>query len=160
MTDNYYSKIWEKTLGEGEKVEYEFSIGGRYRVFMILFWLVLSLPLLLVLSFLEFFIFGLGIITFFTALFYYGFYVKKANAYAFTNKRMLIHKGWLSTSLISIDYQKITDTFVSEPFFDKLFTHTGSLTVNTAGTSGPEVVLKHIETPYEVKKKLDQIKSG
>ena len=145
-----YEKIWGKTLGSDEKVEFEFSIGSRYIKLGLIAWAIISLPLLAA--------FGFGILTFLIALFYFGFYLKKANAYAFTNKRVLIHKGWLSTQLTSIDYSKITDVFVQEPFFDRVITHTGHIAINTAGTTLHEGILKHIESPYELKRKLDSLK--
>jgi len=101
---------------------------------------------------------GLGIITFLIAYFYYNFYLRRANIYAFTNKRVLIHKGWLSTSLKSIDYDKITDLSVDQGFFERTFYKTGSITINTAGTGLPEVILRHIDQPYEIKKQLEKIK--
>ena len=145
-----YGKIWNRTLGADEKIEFEFSIGRGYVKFGLIAWAIISVPLLI--------LFGLGILTFLIALFYFGFYLKKANAYAFTNKRVLIHKGWLSTQLTSIDYSKITDVLVQEPFFDRVITHTGHIAINTAGTTLHEGILKHIESPYELKKKLDSLK--
>lgn len=145
-----YEKVWEKTLGSDEKVEFEFSIGDRYRKFGLIVWGVISLPLL--------FLAGLGVITFLIALFYYGYYLKVANAYAFTNKRVLIHRGWLSTHTISVDYPKITDVHITEPFLDRVATHTGNAAINTAGTTRDQIVLQHIERPYEVKKQLDALK--
>lgn len=144
-----YAKIWEKVLGPEEKVELEFSVGKRYRMFGLALWGVLSLFLLP--------LGGLGILTFMVALFYFGFYQRVANAYAFTNKRVLIHTGWLSTATTSVDYHKITDTHVREPFFERLITRTGGLAINTAGTSSKEIVLLHVESPYEIKKKLDAL---
>lgn len=145
-----YKKIWDKTLGKNEDVEFEFSIGNRYRKVCLIIWAIISFPFL--------FLFGFGIIIFLLVLFYYGFYLKVANIYAFTNKRVLIHKGWLSTSMVSIDYSKITDVYIKESFFDKLITHTGSIAINTAGTAVHEVVLRYVESPYEIKKKLDGLK--
>lgn len=145
-----YEKIWQKTLSGDEKVEYEFSVGGRYIKFGLIVWGIISLPFL--------FAMGFGIFIFLIALFYYAFYLKAANAYAFTNKRVLIHRGWLSTHTISVDYSKITDVHIREPFFDRIITHTGNIAVITAGTTVDQIVLQHINAPYEVKKKLDSLK--
>jgi uncharacterized membrane protein YdbT with pleckstrin-like domain len=146
-----YEEIWEKVLGLDEKVEFEFSIGDRYRKFGIIVWAIISLPL--------FFAAGFGIFTFLIALFYYGYYSKVANAYAFTNKHILIHRGWLSTHTISVDYSKITDIHIKEPFLDRIITHTGNIAIVTAGTTVDQIVLQHINSPYEVKKKLDSLKN-
>ncbi len=143
-----YQKIWSKTINSNEKIIHEFSIGGRYLKFNLILWAIPSLLLL--------FAGGLGIIIFLIAFFYFEFYLKIANAYAFTNKRVLIHTGWLSTKTVSVDYNKITDVTVNEPLFDRIFTKTGHLTINTAGTGEKEVVLKHVASPYELKKKLDE----
>ncbi len=145
-----YENIWKKTLNSDEKVEFEFSVGDRYRNFGLIVWGIISLPLL--------FSYGFGVVTFLIALFYYGYYLKVANAYAFTNKRVLIHRGWLSTHTISVDYAKITDVHITEPFFDRIITHTGNTAINTAGTTVDQIVLRHIEAPYEVKKRLDALK--
>lgn len=145
-----YQKIWQKVLCAKEQIKYEFSVGQRYRRFHMIFWSFISILLLP--------IFGLGILTFFIALFFYGFYCKRANAYAFTDKRVIIHTGWLSTKLVSVDYGKITDVGVKEPLIDRLFTKSGHLTINTAGTTLYEIILKNIDSPYEIKKKLDELK--
>ena len=134
-------KVWRKILGENEEVKYEFTIGNRYRKF----WMIISILL-------SFIFIGIPM------LFYYGFYLKVANKYAFTNKRVLIHKGWLSTNLTSIDYNKITDVKLSEPILEKIFYNAGHLSINTAGSSNHEIVLRHVEEPYELKKKLDNYK--
>jgi uncharacterized membrane protein YdbT with pleckstrin-like domain len=145
-----YDKIWAKTLNSDEKVEFEFSIGKRYIKFWFIVWGFLSLILL--------FPTGIGALLFLCVLFYLGFYIKIANAYAFTNKRVLIHRGWLSTKTISIDYQKITDVRIDEPFLDRIFFKTGSIIINTAGSNFSEVFLSHVESPYEIKKRLDILK--
>ena len=144
--------IWAKILSPNEEIKYEFSIGNGYLKFSLIAGCILGFILL-------FLTVWLGIILILTLGFYYGWYLKKANKYAFTDKRVLIHRGWLSTKLISIDYAKITDIEIQEPFLDKLLYKTGSLSVNTAGTTLREMVLKHIESPYEIKKKLDELRS-
>ena len=145
-----YQHIWDKTLVEGEKVEYEFSVSSRFRKVYLIVWSIISLILLPAA--------GIGILTFLIALLYFAFYLQRANAYAFTKKRVLVHKGWLSTNAISVDFNQITDVTVVERFFDRLLTKTGSLAINTAGTTKHEIALKNIARPYEVKKKLDEIR--
>jgi hypothetical protein len=147
-----YASTWAKTLNSDEKVQYEFSVADKYRYVYLVVLLIL------------------GGILFFTPLitialpysvvvaFYFGFYLKVANAYALTDRRILIHRGWLSTHTISVEYNKITDVTVIEPFLEKLITQTGHLAVNTAGSGGNEIILKHIEHPYELKKRIDQMR--
>lgn len=144
-----YEHIWQKTLNSDERVEYEFSVGPKYIKFWLIVWVIISIPLLFAF---------VGIFTFLIALFYYGFYLKVANSYAFTNKRVLVHRGWLSTHTISVDYHKITDVHIREPFFDRILTNTGNIMIVTAGTTADQIILSHVSTPYEVKKRLDSLK--
>jgi uncharacterized membrane protein YdbT with pleckstrin-like domain len=147
-------KIWKKVLTSNEEVKYEFSIGKRYQVLGVIVGFLIGLPFL----FFPPFATAFGVLIILSFLFYFGWYLKIANVYAFTNKRVLIHKGWINTVLISIDYDKITDIKVVEPFLDRILTKTGYLSIDTAGTSTEEVVLAHLESPYEIKKKLDEIR--
>lgn len=148
-----YKKIWNKVLNPNEEIKYEFSLGKKYRYLGLFGFGILGI--LIAIGF-----WPIGIIIILIALCYFGWYLKAANAYALSNRRVLIHKGWLSTSLISIDYEKITDVKVEEPFFDRTICKTGHLAINTAGTGLHEVILKHIENPYEIKKRLDGLKEN
>jgi uncharacterized membrane protein YdbT with pleckstrin-like domain len=146
-----HEQTLNKILNQDEKVEHGFSIGQRYLKVCFVFWGIISVLLLLFYGF-------FGILVFLFVVFYYAFYLKTANVYAFTNKRVLIHRGLFSTNAISIDYNKITDVSVKEPFLDKVLFHSGSIAINTAGTGTQEVILKHIQSPYKLKKKLDTLK--
>ncbi len=143
--------IWQKTLSKDEKVEYEFSVGDRYIKFYLIIWGIVSLPFLIT---------GIGVFSFLIALFYFAFYLRKANIYAFTNKRVLIHRGWLSTHMVSVDYSRITDIHVTEGFLERIITHTGTLAVITAGSTADQVIFKNVNAPYELKKKLDLLRDG
>ena len=141
-------------------MKYEFSVGFAYRVFM---GLLLGITGLLFFGGISFYLFlpyepALAFsFLIFLAIF---FYLKAANAYAFTDKRAVVHRGWLSTNLVSIDYRQITDVSVKEPFFERIFLGTGYLNINTAGTGGQEISLRHIANPYKVKRILFEIKDS
>lgn len=145
--------IWRKALSKDEKVEYEFSVGDRYVKFYLIIFGILSVLFLIMAP-------GLGIFTFIVSFFYYGFYLKKANIFAFTNKRVLIHRGWLSTHLVSVDYSKITDVHVTEGILERIITHTGALGIISAGSTSDQIVVKNVSEPYELKKRLDSLKDG
>lgn len=147
-----YTRVWKKILNSNEVIHYEFSVGERYRYLCLISGTIMSLLFFKVAVW-------LGATLLLGVLFYYGFYIRAANAYAFTSKRVLVHHGWLSTTTISIDYAKITDVVVHEKFLDRLTTQTGHLGIDTAGTGEVEVILKNIEKPYETKKKLDSLRS-
>ncbi len=142
--------IWEQELSEGEKIAYEFTVGEKYRKYGFISWSIISVFLLLA--------FGLGILTFLIGLFYFKFYVTTANKYAFTDRRILIRRGWLTVNTISVDYDRITDIRVVQNMMDKAVYATGTLAINTAGSSNTEIILKYIQDPYEVKKQLNKIR--
>ena len=141
--------IWNKIISPGEEVKFEFSLGKRYISLAKVFLIGLGIPLL--------FFHGLGMILIFFG-FFWALYLRRSNNYAFTNRRILVLRGWLSTNLTSIDYDKITDVRVEQSFFDKVIFKTGNLIINTAGTPFPEIILTFIENPYEIKQELDEIR--
>jgi uncharacterized membrane protein YdbT with pleckstrin-like domain len=147
-----HQHIWDKTLNPDEQVKFEFAIGKKYRTFGLVSLVIFGLLFLLSGAW--------PIALFFIAFgaFYFGFYLKVANAYAFTDRRVLVHRGWLSTKMITTEYQKITDVTIEERFLDRILFKTGSIGIDTAGRKGEEIVLKHIERPYELKKKLDELR--
>ncbi len=145
-------KVWRKVLGPNEEVKFEFSIADKYRMVALgVFCFLGAISIISPFSFLAIPFFAIGIL-------YFGLYLKAANAYAFTNKRVLIHRGWLSTNTISVDFDKITDVTIVEAFTDRLISQSGHLAINTAGSLGDEIILKHIAHPYEIKKKLDELR--
>lgn len=144
-----HSKIWDKILNSDEKVAYEFSIAKEYRLFWIIVFCLIGI------LFIVGGMIGTGIFIILITLFYTGFYLKKSNVYAFTNRRVVVHRGWLSTKMISVEYDKITDVKVSESFLGRFLTSSGTLIINTAGSIRDEIVLNNVPSPYEIKKKLD-----
>lgn len=133
-------------MGKDEKILYEFSISDRFRNLNLIFAAFVSVPLL--------FVFGLGIITFVTAWFILGFYLRVSNIYGLTDRRIIIHRGWLSTNTTSIDYDRVTDVKVVQPFIEWILFKTGSVYINTAGLEIFEVKLPHIDQPTLLKQKI------
>jgi len=82
-------------------------------------------------------------------LFYFLFYLKISNEYVFTNSRIIVKKGWIGTKTISAKYNRITDINVSQSLIERLF-KTGTLSINTAGSEGYELILKHVAHPYQL----------
>lgn len=144
-----YEKIWNKILNTNEKVEFEISVGDRYRKMILIVWIIVALFFLAVWP-LSILVILIGVLHF--------MYIKVANAFAFTNKRVLIHFGWLSTMAKSVNFEKITEVSVYEPFLSRIITKTGDLTIHT-GNMTDTLILKNIEKPYEVKKKLDSLRN-
>ena len=148
-----YQKLWQKTLNESEKVEYEFGVAPRfkknnYRAFTVLTILFL-IPTIAMPFFLILFIPWLVIV----ACAYVNF---RFTVYALTDRRILVHKGWLSTKTTAIRYEKIVEISVIESFLNRKITQSGNVVIQTSGI-GHDFTLFNVESPYEVKKMIDRL---
>jgi membrane protein YdbS with pleckstrin-like domain len=81
------------------------------------------------------------------------FYLKISNEFVFTEKRILVKRGWLTTRVKSIYYGRITNTSIRQSFIER-FIKSGSLFISTAGSEGYEAKLLHVGRPYELKRDL------
>jgi len=152
-----YEKIWKKVLSSDEQIKYEFSIGKKYRTFCEILGCLAGVIILFTPGY------YVGILIIIASILYFNYFLKISNAYAFTNKRVVLYRGWIASELISIDYNKITDVVVEQKILGSL-TNSGNLIINTAGggfsDSKQDQKIWSIENPYEVKKKMDEIRSG
>lgn len=94
------------------------------------------------------------------SLFYHLYYLRIANTFVMTNRRVIVKKGWLNTSVKSVDYDRITDVSVEQSFLDKIFYRSGTLSISTAGGDGYELVLNCVHEPHELKKTLSDLKDN
>jgi uncharacterized membrane protein YdbT with pleckstrin-like domain len=151
-----YKKIWKKVLSPDEQVKYEFSISKKYRLSCAFAGYLAGI----ILAFTPGYYIG-GLVALASFL-YFIYFLKVSNAYAFTNKRVVIYRGWITSELISIDYNKITEVVVEQKLLGTI-TKSGDLIINTAGGGSPENKMdqriSNIDDPYETKKKLDQIRT-
>ncbi|MBD3248041.1 PH domain-containing protein [Candidatus Falkowbacteria bacterium] len=92
-------------------------------------------------------------------LFYYQYYLRTANYYVVTDKRMIFKRGWLSTEVESIHYERVTDILVKQSFLDKIIFATGNIFISTAGSEGYQAELLHIRNPHKFKKMIYDLKS-
>lgn len=142
--------IWQKFLNTDEKAVYEFSIAKNF-VFLIQ---AIIFILVILVSFLNYwpYIFFLVIIPLLSWFF------RITNVYCLTEKRILVFRGFLTTNLISVDYGKITDISITEPFWEKILCSSGQVAINTAGYDAPEIILQHISQPHGLKKRIDELR--
>jgi membrane protein YdbS with pleckstrin-like domain len=91
-------------------------------------------------------------------LFYHLFYLKLANTFVLTDHRIIVKKGWLNTTVKSADYNEISDIEAKQGFFERIIYNTGTVMVSTPGSDGYELNLSRIANPYEIKKRLYEIK--
>ena len=89
--------------------------------------------------------------------FYHFYYLKISNQYFFTNRRIIIKKGWLSYRTSTIHYNRITDATVSQDIIDRII-GIGTVSISTAGQEGYKLILAHIEKPNELKRELYNLK--
>lgn len=141
---------WNQVLSDNEELKFECGLSKQY--LDVGFVISLAIGGLLILVF-------IGILIIPWAFVYWKFYLNKAFRYALTNRRVLVHKGWLNTNLISVDFRKITDVQVRENFIEKQLFNIGSVIINTAGTSYHEVIIDKIADPYAFKKTLESLRN-
>lgn len=94
------------------------------------------------------------------SLFYHLYFLRVANTFVLTDRRIIVKKGWLNTSVKSVDYDRITDVSVDQSFLDKIFYASGTLSISTAGGDGYELTLNCVDAPHELKKMLNDLKDG
>jgi uncharacterized membrane protein YdbT with pleckstrin-like domain len=92
------------------------------------------------------------------SIFYHLYYLRIANAFVLTDRRIIVKRGWLNTSIKSVNYDRITDVGVEQSFLDKILYNTGTLSISTAGGDGYELELNCISNPHEMKKNLYDLK--
>ncbi len=141
---------WNKVLTRGEEIKLDFGPGEKYlhRGFLIGMSLGILTAILII-----------GIFFLLYTLFYFKFYLSQAFRYAFTNKRVLIHQGWLSRNLTSVDFNKITDIQVRDNVIEKWLFNTGAIIINTAGTGQAEVLIDKVENPHAIKQRLENLRN-
>lgn len=157
------NNVWANILEEGEEIKWEFSVGKKYRLLQslkivipgILIIFAGLVSILFALYFIILVVIGISL----TAFGWFDYwYLKKANNFAFTNKRILCKRGWLGTRLIAVEYKKVTHVVVVQSFWDKFLTNTGYFKIDTAGISGTEIIFSHIEDPYFVRGKMEELR--
>lgn len=91
---------------------------------------------------------------------YYQFYLRVANRYVLTDQRLIFKRGWLSTEIESIHYDRITDVLVTQSLWDRLFFNSGKIFINTAGGEDYEATMLNINNPYGLKKEIYALKEN
>lgn len=84
-------------------------------------------------------------------------YLVLAYHYFLTNERIIQSLGFLAQNSVSADYRAITDLTVRQDFINRLILNTGTLTANTPGGPGEEVVLLNIDNPQARREQLRQL---
>jgi uncharacterized membrane protein YdbT with pleckstrin-like domain len=149
MQETKKKYLWEKVLAPDEKLLAEYTISSKLRKFTAITFGILGI--------LTIFIF-VGII-FLAIAAYWWFLSESKYSYGITNKRILLHEGIISSKLVSVKFEKITDVSVSQSITDKMF-GVGSIKYNTAGGGSHEIIMQYIENPFEAKRNIEKIIDG
>jgi hypothetical protein len=164
------ARVVEKILSPNEEIKYQFSLGERYLKIKKIMTIVLGFIVLLSIGLLinHFFeidiriiiliIGALLVLLILISLFYFDWYLKRANIYLITNRRIIIHRGWLSAFSKSVDFRQITDIKIIQSFTDRIIFNMGTLKINTAGMEDYAIIFYCVEDPYNIKTKILEMK--
>lgn len=93
------------------------------------------------------------VFTLFTIPFFYANGYKNLY-YAYTNKRLIIRKGWIGVDYKSLEYKDISATSVNVGFLDK-GRDTGTLTFSSPSTDlDSKIIFSYIQQPYQTMKDI------
>ena len=79
---------------------------------------------------------------------------RRSTTYLVTDKRVIAERGLLSKKTNSTLYNKITDIETSQSFFQRIF-NIGSIQINTAGSTEPEIIVRGVSPLQGVKKEIE-----
>jgi uncharacterized membrane protein YdbT with pleckstrin-like domain len=153
MSHRKHRHYWKRFLLPNETLVHTFGISGRY---IFIFWIV---PAMVVFAIATYTILAnpfLGGLVFVVALgmllppFFMGFFVH----YAITDVRVVSRRGIFHKYYVTADLHAVTDVTIFEPFLERLFTNSGIVGVNTAGSDSIEVVFQHVSKPYEIRQDI------
>ncbi|HLD25943.1 MAG TPA: PH domain-containing protein [Candidatus Andersenbacteria bacterium] len=148
MAKGRYVRYWRRFLLPDEQLIHAFGVGGAY---VFVFWIAPMLATLLlggvvgIANILLGSMFLIATAGFLLPILYLLFFIH----YAVTNKRVVVREGVLQKRYITVDMKSITDISVRESFLERLLTHTGTIGINTAGSPGIELRLKHVRHPFQ-----------
>lgn len=86
-----------------------------------------------------------------------AFWLKYGRHYYLTNQRVVEAQGIFSRLSDSSEYQAITDISVYQDPFERMILHTGTISINTAGSPHAEVVMYHVDHPYKIQEEVRQL---
>lgn len=137
-------------LQKGEKISDQITFSQRY--------VNATQIIVYILCFCAFYAFVEALVFCLIAVFVYcNFYLKAANQYYITNKRIIRREGLISVDYSSISYQKITDFKLKQNLFERFVTRSGSIYFSSAGSSGFEVKFQNIDKPFKTLKLINEL---
>ena len=77
--------------------------------------------------------------------------------YIFTTRRVMIKEGFLSVTVTTAPFDKISHISVKQSLVERLAFNDGHIVIHTAGPTGVEMIIEHVEKPFELKNTLDSL---
>lgn len=146
---------WRRFLVPDEQLKHAFGVSSRY---MFLFWLLPFFLLIFMALVVTVINAALGLMLLIAPLgmllpiLYLTFFVH----YAITDKRVLRREGVLHKKFVAVQMQQITDISVRESLLERLFTKTGTIGMNTAGSPWVEMHFRHVAYPLRLREDIYQ----
>lgn len=154
MSHRVQGKYWSRFLVSAEMPLHTFGVSRWY---IVLVWLLPAAALVaLAINVMAFISPALGMMAALVAAalmlpaFTQAFFVH----YAITNQRIMSRIGVFHKSFLTVDLRSVTDVEVFETWWERLFTKTGWIGINTAGSDEVEMQLRHVARPYELRKDI------
>jgi len=142
----------QRYIFSGEHICFVFGIGTRYFFFIFFVILVsMGIPMLIFISIPIIFWSLLIILCFWEVIWCLRFV---NTCYFVTNHRIYKRSGTFFTSLYFANRVDITDMKINQSIFEKIIFNTGTILINTKGGPEYEVILKRVNAPYKIKKKV------
>ena len=74
--------------------------------------------------------------------------------YAITDRRVMTREGLLHKTFVTADLPSVTDITINESFLERIFTRTGVIGINTAGSNHVELHFDHVKRPFVLRKEI------
>lgn len=150
MASERHVKYWQRFLLPNEQLLHAFGVSGAY---IFVFW---GVPLLALLgaalagaasSVPAAALLVIGALGLLMPILYLLFFIH----YAITDRRVLAREGVLHKHFVTVELRSITDVTVRESLLERLFTKTGTIGVNTAGSPQIELFYHHVSRPHQLR---------
>ena len=76
-------------------------------------------------------------------------FIRRSETFSLTDKGLAREFRFVSTATTFAEYSKIQDVSVEQSFFDRIF-DIGNVSINTAGSPGPEILFRGVKNPQKV----------
>ena len=131
-------KFIESTLPDNETVEMEISFNWTHTLVAWLYLLVLGWLIIGVFLFISMYL------------------EKWTTERALTNRRLILKRGFIRRKTEEISFNRVEEVNLSQSILQRIL---GSGDIKVTGTGAGEIMLKNIDDPLEVQKKVNELRN-